>query len=207
MEGDSVDRKEFMSIVGRATVGCLCGAALGVEATLQAMDTASGAPVPGAPAPPQAPAKRIEFVDAWVPQFFAVMDAELDVPARRRVMAANGKACFTSHAAGVVRRADPVTREQLPAWVAERRAKGYALDRDAVVFEYPSPPGAAPAGACLCPMAEGQPARRLSPTFCWCSVGYVKEMHERVFGRPVNVELTESVLGGASRCRFRITLA
>lgn len=47
----------------------------------------------------------------------------------------------------------------------------------------------------------------MSASYCWCSVGYVQEIHERVFGRPVNVELVESVLRGNPRCRFRITLA
>jgi predicted hydrocarbon binding protein len=32
-------------------------------------------------------------------------------------------------------------------------------------------------------------------------------MHERMFGKPVAVELVDSVLRGAPRCRFRITLA
>lgn len=29
----------------------------------------------------------MEFVDSWVPRFFTVIDAELDEPTRRRIMA------------------------------------------------------------------------------------------------------------------------
>jgi len=49
------------------------------------------------------------------------------------------------------------------------------------------------------------PRRR--PAFCLCSVGYVKEMHERTFGRSCEVELLDSVLYGGKRCRFRITVS
>lgn len=50
---------------------------------------------------------------------------------------------------------------------------------------------AAPANICLCPMAEAQTAGSISPTYCLCSLGYVKEMHERILGRTVNVELVD----------------
>ena len=84
------------------------------------------------------------------------------------------------------------------------------MDGDAVILEYVGSAEtghASPDGVCLCPTAEAQGVKKISPTFCWCSVGYVKEMHERIFGRPVNVELVQSVLMGGKRCRFRITLA
>ncbi len=84
------------------------------------------------------------------------------------------------------------------------------MDGDAIVMEFlgsAETGQASPEGVCLCPTAEAQGPKRISPTFCWCSVGYVKEMHERVFGRPVRVELLESVLMGHARCKFRITLA
>jgi hypothetical protein len=47
----------------------------------------------------------------------------------------------------------------------------------------------------------------ISPTYCHCSVGYVKEMHERMFGKPVAAELEDSVLRGGRRCRFKITVS
>ena len=82
------------------------------------------------------------------------------------------------------------------------------MDGDSVVLQYMTSAEtgqASPEGICLCPTAETQRAKVISPTFCWCSVGYVKEMHDRIFGRPVKVELIESILMGHPRCRFRIT--
>ena len=217
MAGDAVDRKRFLKTLGRAGVGtCMCAAALGERAVLEA-----GVPPQEekrVPAPQTKPgeksqaraAKRIEFVDVWLPRFFTVLDAELDERTRRKIMAANGKACFSAWQPNLKPRPQPATREQVVAWVAQRGKAGYSMDGDTIFFEYVGSAEtgqASSGGVCLCPTAEAQNAKRISPTFCWCSVGYVKEMHERAFGRAVNVELVRSVLMGHPRCRFRITLA
>src|SRR5512136_2105885 len=98
---DRIDRKEFMTILGRAGAGtCMCGAAisarlaLGVEPDVPPQeDKPASRPQtkPGEKSPARA-AKRMEFVDVWIPRLFTVMDAELDESTRRRIMAANGKA-------------------------------------------------------------------------------------------------------------------
>ena len=84
------------------------------------------------------------------------------------------------------------------------------MDGDVITFEYlgsAETGQASPENVCLCPTVEAQKAGDISPTYCHCSVGYMKEMHERRFGRSVDVELVDSVLMRAKRCRFRITLA
>jgi hypothetical protein len=153
----------------------------------------------------------MEFVDGWVPRFFRVVDEQLDEPTRRRLMAANGKACFCAWAPDAKRRPEPASPERIEQWVKERGpTSGYSMKDGVVAFEYVGSAEtgqAAPEGVCLCPAVEAQSAATMSPTYCWCSVGYVKEMHERIFGRPVDVELTQAVLTGHPRCRFRITLA
>lgn len=59
-------------------------------------------------------------------------------------------------------------------------------------------------GPCGCPLVD--PARTPA-TWCHCSVGYQKESFEALFGRPVEVTLRESKLGGGTRCVFEIRLA
>jgi len=217
--GQTIDRKRFMSVLGRAGAGtCMCGAVLGAGLACAATIDTRPQESKRASAPQAKPGdisstravKRMEFVDVWLPRFFRAMDAQLDEPTRRRVMAANGKACFSEYRPDLKRRAQPATREEIAAFVARRgKAGGYSMTGDTIVFEYTGSAEtgqASPEGVCLCPVAEAQRAKRMSPTFCWCSVGYVKEMHERVFGRPLNVELVQSVLMGHPRCRFRITL-
>jgi hypothetical protein len=125
-------------------------------------------------------------------------------------MAANGKACFSAYAPNMPHRPEPAPPERIAAWVAERgAAAGYAMDGNTIVFEYVGSAEtgeSSPAGICLCPTVEAQNAKTMSPSYCWCSVGYVKEMHERIFGRSLNVELVRSVLRGDLRCQFRMTL-
>jgi len=61
-------------------------------------------------------------------------------------------------------------------------------------------------GYCLCPMLENGPPA-LSPTYCYCSVGYVGFMfHKLITGKPVQVELLESLRGGGKACRFKVII-
>jgi hypothetical protein len=221
MAAEKMDRKGFIAALGRAGIGtCMCGAVLGMRAAFGAESPKSAAAgTEAAEAPPTNPgeksaarsAKRMEFVDGWVPRFFQVMDEQLDEPVRRRLMAANGKACYCAYAPGQPRRPEPATPERIAQWVGGLDQKrGYSMDGNAVILEYTGSAEtrqASPEGICLCPTVEAQGAKTMSPTYCWCSVGYVKEMHERIFGRSLNVELTQAVLMGHKRCRFRITLA
>jgi predicted hydrocarbon binding protein len=43
-------------------------------------------------------------------------------------------------------------------------------------------------------------------SYCYCSVGWVKEMFEQALGRPVEVDLEASVRRGDDTCRLRIQL-
>jgi hypothetical protein len=192
----------------------MCGAALGMTSAF-ASDLVPGAPKPPETKPgeksPARAAKRMEFVDGWVTRFFKVVDENLDQPTRTKLMAANGKACFSAYAPDMAPRATPLPLDGIRQWIAGgAKDHGYAMDGDVITFEYlgsAETGQASPENVCLCPLVEAQKAGGISPTYCHCSVGYVKEMHERKFGRPVNVELVSSVLMNARRCQFRITLA
>ncbi len=225
MSEDRMDRKAFLATLGRAGAGtCMCGAALAMHEALAGEPAKQAKPAPkqkqeAAPAPDATKpgdksiaraAKRMEFVDAWVPRLFKVMDAELDEPTRRSLMAANGKACYSAFRPDQKPRSEPATKERIAEWVDAQGKDGYRMDGDVITMEYTSSAETgqdSPERICLCPAAETQNAKTISPTFCWCSVGYVKEMHERVFGRPVTVELVEAVLLGQPRCKFKVTLA
>jgi len=58
---------------------------------------------------------------------------------------------------------------------------------------------------CHCSMAKGR-IGTLSPTFCCCSGGWVKQLWEGVLRVPLEVSLTESLLKGDERCThsFRV---
>ena len=63
--------------------------------------------------------------------------------------------------------------------------------------------------ACHCQLArtairDGKP--RISPSFCYCSAGFVKVKFDAVFGEPVDIKLLETALKGDTRCRFAIKI-
>ena len=223
MNKESINRKEFMTALGKFSAGtCLCAAAAGMHAAFGSQDSPPKSAQ--APPPPQdldrtkpgeksvaRAAKRMAFGDEWLPRFFATMDRTLDEQSRRKLMEANGKACFAAFAGPPKTQPGPDAFEKFKAWIEEKgKDRGYSIEGRVISFEFTSSAETGQSSAesiCLCPMAEAQTSKTLSPTFCLCSVGYVQEMHERVLGRPVEVELVDSVLRGGKRCRFRMTVA
>lgn len=43
-------------------------------------------------------------------------------------------------------------------------------------------------------------------SYCYCSVGWVKEMFEQALGKAIEVKLESSVLRGGKTCRLRVLL-
>lgn len=221
MRGNSMDRKEFLARAGRAGA-CLCAAAAGMASALKGAvpeEKAAGQEpprkslndtVPGEKSLERA-AKRMEFADGWVKRFFEVMEPLLDEKTRDQLMQANGKACYIAYAGVRPRRPTPLSFEQFADWIAKNgKDKGYSVAGRDVFSEYTSSAEtgkASPENICLCPMVEAQAAGKIPAFYCLCSVGYVREMHEQILGRPVEVQLLDSVLRGGTRCRFKINLA
>ncbi len=49
-------------------------------------------------------------------------------------------------------------------------------------------------------------AGKISPTFCHCGNGYVRQLFEGALGRPVRVDLVKSIAAGDEECRFAVHL-
>ena len=206
MKKGAMDRKSFLRSLGKAGAcagACACAAGLRV-----ALAGEPGQAKPGDKTLERA-AKRMEFADRWVKRFFDIMDLVLDPETRKTLMVANGKTCFRDWIRETRQDIKPV---DFAAW-AERVAKAapredVRVEGNVVYFQYEGSAETgqkSPEGVCLCSMVESKPAG-MSPTFCLCSVGYVKEMHELRFGRKAEVELLDSVLKGGRRCKFKITI-
>jgi len=205
MGNTTFDRKELFTSAGKLGMAtCLC--ALGATRLLAEQSPENA---PGAATAARA-VKRMEFSDLWVRRFMNVLDGTLDEQTRTKVMAANGSACFREWIASQGRTITPVAFEAWAARVRERPSDdSLRIEGNVLYWEYTGSAetgSASPEGVCLCPMVESKPAG-LSRTFCQCSVGYVKELYGQRFGRPVTVELLDSVLYGGKRCRFKITVA
>jgi predicted hydrocarbon binding protein len=56
-------------------------------------------------------------------------------------------------------------------------------------------------GKCYCGMVS-KTKERFSSTYCNCSRGYLVELFEQTFEKPVKVDLVESIIQGAKCCKF-----
>jgi hypothetical protein len=205
-----MDRKQFL---GRS-FQIAAGIGLGCPCLTRAEEAPAAGPGSPAVACPKAAGdyphatsfeERVDFARTWTGRFLHVMDERLDEPTRRGLMEANGRAC----ALGAYGPPDPgktASVDELVAGLAEHVGPENARrEGDVVYFSYKgNPAGLRVAdGYCLCPLVEDGPAD-LSPTYCQCSVGYVAYLFERNLGRPVRVELLESLRSGGKACRFEV---
>jgi len=206
MKKTPINRKEFFRTAGRLGFGaCLCGAAGGLGTALAGIQAQ---PQPGEKTKERA-VKRMEFADTWLKRFFDVFDQTLDEGTRKKLMMLNGKTCYRDWIKETKQEIKPLVFEEWAKRVAAGAPRSdLKVEGNVIHYQYNGSAetgGAIGESICLCPMAEGKPAG-LSPTYCYCSLGYVKEIFELKFNRKVEVELVDSVLKGAKRCQFKITV-
>lgn len=60
------------------------------------------------------------------------------------------------------------------------------------------------ANKCTCPLVK---QGLTSATQCLCTLGWQSETYTQILGKPVHVELEESILRGGTKCVFRIHVA
>jgi hypothetical protein len=212
---DSMDRKEFIgrSLRVAAGLGLACPCVAGAEETPGSTGRAEGAPASCGKTAGDYPhattfEERSEFAKSWVGRFVRLLDERLDEKTRRELMEANGRVCAT----GAYGPPDPTrfvtTDELVKSLAAHVGDENCRREGSVVYFTYrQNRRGLRIAdGYCLCPVVEDGP-KDLSPTYCQCSVGYVGYMFERSLGRPVRVELLESLRRGGQACRFAVHVA
>lgn len=191
--------------------GIACGCALRMQA-----DGASGFFPSGTADVPYSPQEtpcneKMEFTQKWIKRFMGVMDQNLDADTSKKLMQINGQLCAKG-AYGEPGESKPHSIDEIDATIANwQKALGseniYRTGNN-VFFNYAgNPKGLKIAdGYCLCPMLENGPST-LSATYCQCSVGYVGYMFQKLItGKPVQVELLESLRGGGKACRFKVTI-
>jgi len=151
--------------------------------------------------------QRLKFAEVWLTRFFDLLDSNLDEVTLKKIMMANGRVCFLNWIKETGQKITPMTLEEYTARVKNRgKDDAVKVDGNIIYFQFMSAAETglpSEEGQCLCTLVESCP-KGLSPTYCHCSVGYVKECYDQIFGRPVEVELLESVLRGGKRCRFKI---
>jgi effector-binding domain-containing protein len=60
---------------------------------------------------------------------------------------------------------------------------------------------------CFCPIIRGNLDKGMPVTYCYCGSGWYRQQWETATGKPVRVEVLESILKGDDICRFAVHLA
>lgn len=137
-----------------------------------------------------------ESTQRWVKNLIDSIDAHLDEETKIRVMESCGRACARGGAVDAAKACQGDLDKMLSTlkrWVGKENVR---KDGNVVHVVYDK---------CLCHLVAGGPPR-LPDTYCYCSRGWLKEMFELVVGKPVDVDLTESIKRGGQKCRFTIQL-
>jgi hypothetical protein len=185
--------------------GLACGCAAGLNTGLLNSLVA-------APAPKETScSEQIEFTHKWVKRFFDIVDKQIDYPSRIKLMQTNGMECAKG-SYGELPEREPATIEEIDKSISAMQEKvgkeNIHREGNTVFFSFNGSPDELKVSdrLCLCPMLESGP-ETLSPTYCQCSVGYVKYMFQRLITfKPVDVELVESLRSGGKACRFRVNV-
>jgi hypothetical protein len=125
------------------------------------------------------------------------VDAEVDEEKRARVLEACGRNCLPKGLREKARKLyenadgrDDFVQALAASWPAVKCEEG------GVFVVYPQ---------CYGHFLKGF-SGELSPSWCRCSVGYVRELFERAAGRPVEVKPQSSIVRGGSEGRFAVLL-
>lgn len=155
---------------------------------------------------------KLEKAKSWIKSMIENIDDLLDDETRIKLLNACGSACY-NHAIGAADARKP-TPEEAEVFLGRLEQAGYRIDRGpesmtifAGWYGKQNPWGLSlKEGYCLCPVVE-EDMPGLSPTYCNCSAGYIKEIIERGTGRLVtSVEVLESLKMGGRDCRFKVIL-
>jgi predicted hydrocarbon binding protein len=187
-------RSEFLKACASGVCGCglLSMLAPGAARAEEKKDQAAAAPADCEQAKQELDGARERFA-----LLVTAMGAQLDDATRQKLLQQTGRECarrwipfFEKH------------RGDLPGFLAKARSAWLEradYDEKAGVLRVAGKPG-----PCACPLVK---AGRTPADFCRCSTGWNELAFSTVVGRPVKVELEESVLRGDPRCSFRITIA
>jgi len=177
-----MDRKEFFATSLKGTLGC-CALAL-FDGTASAQTVT-----------PSEADREKEFVTNWMTDLFDTMDAELDEKTKVRLIAGCGRGCFRrfQFKQDIARLGKGSVESLLEAY-----KKNFEVWREGglVHIRY-----GAVNKQCYCPAARYHPAKP-HDMHCECTRATHQTIFETALGRPIRVEIVESLRRGGTTCHF-----
>jgi len=183
-----MNRKAFLARSIGGLAGCCAAAALGASALVEAEEGQASAPD-----------KEKQFIQDWLADLMDAVDRQCDEAVKARLIGACGRACFERPA---FKRNMPVAgRGDVDKLIEALKASFEAWREGSTVhvrFGAVSP-------GCYCPAARYRP-HKPNDLHCHCSRGSHQAIWETELGRPVRVEILESVRRGGKTCHFLVHL-
>ncbi|MGC9972619.1 MAG: DUF6144 family protein [Bryobacteraceae bacterium] len=136
--------------------------------------------------------KQQQFRQAWLQCLMDNLKASLPEAAFSQVMEACGRGCARRNAAPLIAQANGNLDTLLSSFGAAIGAGNVSREGNQYHLRYPQ---------CYCPIVAAGPAR-LPDAWCECGRGFVLEAFSAVAGKPVTVELTQSIKRGDPQCHF-----
>ena len=186
-----MNRNDFFKKCGAGICGC---GVLGLLAPLAARAADADAPAAAVPEDIELLKRQLEGARERFARLLAVMGEQLDDATRDKILQGLGSQCaqdygpfFNKYRGDLQGFLDKIKT----AWV--ERTDNDEKTGILRVIGKPAP--------CACPLVK---TGRTAAEFCDCSRGWTQAAFSTVLGKPVSVEIEESVLRGGSRCSFRI---
>lgn len=186
-----MNRNEFIKKCGAGICGC---GVLGLLAPLAARAEDPAAAAPTVPADVEQLKQQLDGARERFAMLLGIMGDQLDDATQNKILQSLGSQCsqpygpfFNKYRGNLQGFLDKVKT----AWVERTE-----YDEKTGILRVIGKPG-----PCACPLVK---AGRTPVEFCDCSRGWNQAAFSTVLGRPVSVEIEESVLHGGSRCSFRI---
>ena len=183
-------RNDFFKTCGAGICGC---GVLGLLSPLaaRAEDTAAATAVPQ---DVELLKQQLEGARERFAKLLAIMGEQLDDATRNKILQSLGSQCSQPYAAFFNKyRGDlqGFLDKIKTAWVERTE-----YDEKTGILRTIGKPA-----PCACPLVK---TGRTPAEFCDCSRGWTQAAFSTVLGKPVSVEIEESVLRGGTRCSFRI---
>lgn len=136
-----------------------------------------------------------KFFENWITRLMENLEENFSEDERIKLMEECGRDCARSGAVQALKKASGGDFNKaistLKTWLGEENVN---KDGNTVKLVYTK---------CYCHLLEKGPDK-MPHTYCYCSVGWIKEMFESVTGKPVEVKIHETVKRGGKQCRFTV---
>lgn len=139
----------------------------------------------------------LDLLSRWIDALMQGLDESVEEETKKKILEKCGRACSIHH--GHIEKIKSMKKsgknlsEILEKMNEDEMWCGDWIKKGNIIYSI--------CRVCECPFVISE-MLRLSPTFCYCSRGFVKSIFETIFDNPVQVELKKAIGRGDNVCHF-----